>query len=132
MKLAGGETVHLKLAERGTRVGNRPWLWAREVRRLVQGNRQVSMVSTYLLGDAASQAAALMARWSQENFFKYMREHYGLDALVEYGTEAIPATVTVLNPAWRNLNREVRKMLAALRRYRERQQDASLDSSSTP
>jgi len=127
VKLASGETVHLKLAERGTRVGNRPWLWAREVRRLVQGNRQVSMVSTYLLGDAASQAAALMARWSQENFFKYMREHYGLDALVEYGTEAIPATVTVLNPAWRNLNREVRKKLGELRHYRQSQQSVCLE-----
>jgi hypothetical protein len=127
VKLVSGETVRLKLAERGTRVGNRPWLWAREVRRLVDGNRQVSMVSTHFLGDAASLAAALMARWSQENFFKYMREHYGLDALTEHGTEAIPATVTVLNPAWREINREVRKKHGELKSYRQRQQQASLD-----
>jgi hypothetical protein len=127
VKVVNGGTVRLKLAERGTRVGNRPWLWAREVRRLVDGNRQVSMVSTHFLGDAASLAAALMARWSQENFFKYMREHYGLDALVEHGTEPIPATVTVLNPAWRDLNRQVRKQLAELKRCRERQQSFGLD-----
>jgi hypothetical protein len=127
VKLANGATVRVKLAERGTKVGKRPWLWAREVRRLVDGNRQISMVSTHFAGDAASLAAALMARWSQENFFKYMREHYGLDALAEYGTETIPATVTVLNPVWRNLDREVRKELAELKIYRQSQQSVPLD-----
>src|SRR5207253_1376764 len=92
-----------------THVGKRPGLWVREVRKLAADGHQVSIVSTNFGGDAASQAAALMARWSQENFFKYMREHFGLDALVQYGTEEIPATVTVLNPAWRELDREVRK-----------------------
>jgi hypothetical protein len=82
VKLVNGETVRLKLAERGTWVGKRPGLWAREVRKLAEGGHQVSIVSTHFLADAASQAAALMARWSQENFFKYMREHYGLDAIL--------------------------------------------------
>lgn len=126
VKLASGETVRMKLAERGTRVGKRPGLWVREVRKLAEGGRQVSIVSTNLRGDAAAQAVALMARWSQENFFKYMREHFGLDALVEYGTEEIPATVTVLNPAWREIDREVRKKNAELKRYRELQQNVSL------
>ena len=71
-------------------------------------------MSTNRAGNAASQAAALMARWSQENFFKYMHQHFGLDALVQYGTEEIPATVTVLNPAWRQLNSQVRKQHAEL------------------
>jgi len=126
VKLASGETVRMQLAERGIRVGKRPGLWMREVRKLAAGGRQVSMVSTNLLGDAATQAAALMARWSQENFFQYMREHFGLDAWVQYGTEEIPATVTVLNPAWREINGQVRKKTAELKRYRELQQNGSL------
>ena len=109
VKLVSGETVRMKLAERGTHVGKRPGLWVREVRKLGTDGHQVSIVSTNFSGEAAAQAAALMARWSQENFFKYMREHFGLDALVQYGTEEIPATVTVLNPAWRELNRQVRQ-----------------------
>ena len=109
VKLVSGETVRMKLAERGTYLGKRPGLWVREVRKLAPDGHQVSIVSTNFLGDAASQAAALMARWSQENFFKYMREHFGLDALVERGTEQIPATVTVLNPAWREMDRAVRQ-----------------------
>jgi hypothetical protein len=126
VKLVSGETVRMKLAERETWVGKRPGLRVREVRKLAADGHQVSIVSTNLLGDAASQAVALMARWSQENFFKYMREHYGLDALVEYGTEEIPATVTVLNPAWRDLNREVRKKHLEMKRYQELQQSVSL------
>ena len=109
VKLVNGETVRMQLAERGTQVGKRPGLWVREVRKLGTGGHQVSIVSTNFSGDAAEQAVALMARWSQENFFKYMREHFGLDTLVQYGTEEIPATVTVLNPAWRELNRQVRQ-----------------------
>jgi hypothetical protein len=126
VKLVSGESVRMKLAERGTRVGRRPGIWVREVRKLGTGGHQVSIVSTNFSGDAASQAVALMARWSQENFFKYMREHFGLDALVQYGTEEIPATVTVLNPAWQALNREVRKKHKELRDLRKLQQNAGM------
>jgi Transposase protein len=126
VKLASGETVRMKLAERGTHVGKRPGLWVREVRKLAADGHQVSIVSTNFIGDAASQAVALMARWSQENFFKYMRAHFGLDALVQYGTEEIPATVTVLNPAWREADREVRKKNAELKRYQQLRGEVTL------
>src|SRR6266849_3824152 len=126
VKLASGETVPMKLAERGTQVGKRPGMWVREVRKLAADGRQVSIVSTNFSGDAASQAVALMARWSQENYFKYMPEHFGLDALVQYGTEEIPASVTVLNPAWRELDREVRKKLAECKRYQKLRGEVSL------
>jgi hypothetical protein len=107
-------------------VGKRPGLWVREVRKLAADGHQISIVSTNFLGDAASQAAALMARWSQENFFKYMRQHFSLDALVQYGTEEVPATVTVPNPAWRDLDRQVRKKQAELRSYQQQQQNVGL------
>jgi len=37
-------------------------------------------------------AAAMFARWCQENFFRYMRQHYNLDRLAEYGVEPVPDT----------------------------------------
>ena len=126
VKLVSGERVRMELAERGTQVGKRPGLWVREVRKLGADGHQVSIVSTNFSGDAATPAAALMARWSQENFFKYMREHYGLDALVQYGTEEIPATVTVLNPAWRELNRQVRQKQAECKSLQKLQQNVDL------
>jgi len=83
-------------------------------------------VSTNFTGDAAAQAVALLARWSQENFCQYMREHSGLDALVPYGTEEIPAAVTVLNPAGRDLHGAVRKKHAEGKRYPQLQQSLSV------
>jgi hypothetical protein len=42
------------------------------------------------------------------NFFRYMREHYSLDRLIEYGTESISDAVSVVNPAWRKLDSQTR------------------------
>jgi hypothetical protein len=49
----------------------------------------------------------MFARWSQENFFKYMREHYGLDRLVEYAVGPVPAAVSMVNPARRKLDSNI-------------------------
>ena len=58
--------------------------------------------------DLTRIAANIAARWSQENFLKYMREHYGLDRLIEHGTQPLPEAMVVVNPAWRRLNQSVR------------------------
>jgi hypothetical protein len=38
----------------------------------------------------------MFARWNQENFFKYMREHYGLDRLVEHGISPVASLCSPL------------------------------------
>ena len=126
MQLVNGETVRMKLAERGTHVGKRPGMWVREVRKLGADGHQIAIVSTNFSGDASAQAVALLARWSQENFFKYMREHFGLYALVQYGTEEMPATVTVVNPTWQELDRQVRKQHKAWKEIQKRQQNVGI------
>src|ERR1017187_81579 len=78
-----GVEVQLKLAEREIEL-SRKKLRVREVRRLAEGGRQISMVSTHPGGEGRRLAALLFARWSQENYFRYMRQHFGLDALVEH------------------------------------------------
>ncbi len=112
--LVNGETISMELAERGTRLPNE--LWVREVRRRTQGGHQVSVLSTDWQADLRVLAPRLMARWCQENFFKYMREHYGLDRLIEYGTTALPDTTRVVNPAWRQADQAVRRQRAVLTR----------------
>ena len=97
--LVNGESVTMALAERGTCLAN--GLWVREVRRRTADEHQVSVLSTDWRTELCLLASRLMARWCQENFFKYMREHYGLDRLIEYGTTALPDTTTVVNPARR-------------------------------
>lgn len=104
--LAGGETLSLKLAERGTQLSNR--LWVREIRKLNESGHQTSVLTTNFQAPMATLAVSLFARWSQENFFRYMREHYGLDRLVEYGTESIPDAIQVVNPEWRKCDAQIR------------------------
>ena len=62
----------------------------------------------------------MFARWSQENFFKYMRQNYNLDGLVDYSTEDIPDTTPVINPDYRRLDGEVRRELGKLNRRRSK------------
>ena len=37
-----------------------------------------------------------------------MRQHYGLDHLVEYGTKPIPDAIETVNPKWRRLDSQIR------------------------
>jgi hypothetical protein len=110
LTLANGETVNLALAERGTCLSN--GLWVREIRQREASGHQVSVLSTDYRSALASVAVRLFARWTQENFLKYMREHYAIDRLVEYGTEPLPETTTVVNPAWRKLDSLIRRQTA--------------------
>jgi hypothetical protein len=114
--LPAGEVVSLKLAERGSWIGDRrQGLWVREVRKLNPSGHQTSLIST-AYGQLGSQdAGRLFSRWSQENFFRYMMEHYAIDALNEYRTEVIPGTSRpVVNPAWRELEGQARSLKAKL------------------
>lgn len=104
------------LAERGTRLSN--GLWVREIRKLSDSGHQSSILSTDYRSDLAIAAAAMFARWNQENFFKYMREHYGLDRLVEHGTSPLPETTILVNPQWRSLDGQVRSSASKLSRAR--------------
>jgi len=54
------------------------------------------------LGPIKPLAAAMLPRWHQKNFFKYMRQHHGLDRMVEQGASPIPNTTRLVNPAWRH------------------------------
>jgi hypothetical protein len=106
VELAGGETMTLELAERGSRLSNN--LWLREIRKLTDSGHQTSILTTNFQAAMPTLAASLFARWSQENFFRYMREHYSLDRLIEYGTESIPDAISVVNPQWRKLDSQIR------------------------
>ncbi len=114
--LASGNTVSMPLAERGVLLGGR--LWAREVRKLRKGSGQTAIICTDPSRDLRSIAGTMFARWSQENFFKYMREQYNLDGLVDYSTERIPDTTEVINPAYREVDSEIKKLAARLGRRR--------------
>ena len=106
--LSSGACVAMDLAERGTFLGGK--VWVREIRKRTDSGHQTSVLASDYRSDPGPVAAAMFARWSQENFFKYMRQHYGLDRLVDYATEEIPDTTKVVNPAYRRLDGQVRSL----------------------
>lgn len=130
VRLINGEEVELSLAERGTRLSN--GLWVREVRQWDERDHQTAMVATDYTRNLDAVAVALFARWCQENFFAYMGRHYGLDRLIEYGTEPLPETTVVVNPAWRQKDQEVRRERALLTRQHAQLGACQCPANATP
>jgi hypothetical protein len=91
-------------------------LWVRELRKRTERGHQASILCTDYRAEAAPLAAAMFARWSQENFFKYAREHYSLDRLADYRTEVISEPLRVVNPDYRHLDGQVRSVTGTLSR----------------
>ena len=104
--MAGGETVDMALAEMGSLVGSgKQASWMREVRKLTESGHQVSLISTAFEVADTDLAARLFTRWCQENFFRYMMQHFALDLLGENATAPMSDTERVVNPLWRELNK---------------------------
>ena len=130
VRLANGEVSELALAERGTRLSND--LWVREVRQREDSGHQTAIVATDYQRELSGVAVAMFARWCQENFFQYMGQHYGLDRLIEYGTEPLPETTLVVNPAWRRKDQAVRRERALLVRQQAQLGALSLPVAASP
>jgi len=114
VRLGSGEELPMKLAERGVFLSRT--LWVREVRKLSISGHQTSVLATDYLSEMPLLAGAMFSRWSQENFFRYMRQHYALDRLVDYSVEAIPETTRMVNPEYRRLDGQVRSHTSKLHR----------------
>jgi hypothetical protein len=105
-----GREVAYTLADLGTRLKNN--LRLRQVVRLTDDGHQTPIVTSRRDLSAAEVAYRMFNRWRQENFFKYLREEYALDVLVDYDTDPADATRDVPNPARRKLNAKIRMAYA--------------------
>lgn len=119
--MPNGESVTMELAEMGSLVGSgKDAMWMREVRKLTESGHQTSLISTVYERPHVQLGARMFSRWCQENFFRYMMEHFAIDLLQEYGTEDLPDTERVVNPAWRALDRSRNSIKNKLRHRRAR------------
>ena len=57
-------------------------------------------------------ALFMFARWGQENFFKYMVESFGIDSITSYHKNPVPDMSPVVNPRYRELDRQHKKITA--------------------
>jgi prepilin-type processing-associated H-X9-DG protein len=109
VKMPHGEIIEMELAERGSLIGSKKSeeVWVREVRRETKNGHQTSIISTGYLLDLIITAICMFSRWTQENFFKYMNQHFDFDKIMEYETESIPGSTQVINPIWKDLDSKI-------------------------
>jgi len=88
----------------------------RQVTRLCDSGHQTTVITSRWDLRDIEVAYRMFERWRQENFFKYMREEFLLDALVDYQIEPEDPTHTIPNPERRALDKEIRAARADLAR----------------
>jgi len=108
-----GRSVSYELAERSTEL--LPGFRVREVRRLCANGHQTAVVTTCQDLPLAVVAYRMFERWTQENFFRYMGQHFALDALVTYAVEPADPQRTIPNPARKAAAKALATRRAALR-----------------
>jgi transposase len=108
-----GATLTYRLAER--RVELREGFWMREIRRLCGDGHQTSVLASPQDRPAEELAEQMFHRWRQENFFRYMRHHYALDALLTYNVEAADPQRLVRNPEKKAVTAQVRRVAGELK-----------------
>jgi hypothetical protein len=106
----------MQLAERGVWMAE--GFWMREIRRLGEKGHQTAILSSDYRSPLEVIGRHMFSRWTQENFFKYMDEHFDLDRLASYETAGADETKKVVNPVWRRLDAQCKSRSAALARRR--------------
>jgi transposase len=99
----------------------------RQVTRLTDTGHQTAVVTSRWDLSDIEVAYRMFERWRQENFFKYMRQEYLIDALVDYDVEPDDPSRSVPNPARKDSEKELRKARARLAELRAIYGTAALD-----
>jgi hypothetical protein len=82
----------------------------REIRKLGEGGHQTSILTTNHIISTEVVAGKMFSRWSQENFFRYLRQEYDFDKMVEYGVETLDENISVVNPLYSQLSYKLKKI----------------------
>ena len=122
-----GGREQYELADTEVTVGSKRLAMRQVTRRTVSRTgheHQTHIVTTRRDLPAVQVAWRMFERWRQENFFKYMRQEFAIDALVEYATEAADPDRDVPNPAYKAATKELAAARAALRKLQAEYGDA--------
>jgi hypothetical protein len=99
----------------------------RQVTRLTETRHQTAVLtSRWDLRDIVV-AYRMFERWRQENFFKYMRQEFLIDALVDYQAEPDDPNRSIPNPARKAVDKELRKARARYAKLQEKYGSTALD-----
>jgi hypothetical protein len=129
-----GETVRMKLAERGTYLVTKKekgkpveGIWVREIRKLTPSGHQTSIITTNFSLSIELIGVYMFARWCQENYFKYSTESFGIDFLISNKKNSIPDTYTMPNPDYISLNQEHKSISGKLAKQKQKLADKLME-----
>jgi hypothetical protein len=81
----------------------------REVRKLGDKGHQTSIVTTNKVLSTVKIASYMFARWVQENFFRYMRQEYALDKIIQYSVDKLDNNIQIVNQEYNNITYQIKK-----------------------
>jgi hypothetical protein len=105
VEIEGVETI-MSLAEKSVELDG---VHLREIRRLTKSGHQTSIITTHAKLSIEQVALYMFSRWSQENFFRYMRQDYDFDKIAQYTTDQIDNEFVVVNPAHNKVDYQLKK-----------------------
>jgi len=111
-----GRTIRYTLADQEVRL-LKGQVRLRQVTRRMDNGHQTPILTSRRDLPTAQVAFHMFERWRQENFFKYLREEYALDALAEHAVVADDPAREVPNPAWTAADAALRQAQAHADRW---------------
>lgn len=99
----------------------------RQVTRLTDNGKQTPILTSRWDLREVVIAYRMFERWRQENFFKYMRQEFLIDALSDYEVESDDPERSVPNPARKAVDKELAEARAHWNRLKQTWGDAQLD-----
>jgi transposase-like protein len=133
-----GRKVTYKLHEMSVRMGKTKVrtpqgdlvdFWMREVTVLrSDGEHQTRVLTTRQDLTAVEVLRRMFNRWRQENFFKYMRQEYAIDGLVEYTIEPMSPDVTKPNPDRKVIEKKLRVAKSELAKMEKEYGSAAIEN----
>lgn len=100
------QQINMDLCEQEVSLGGYTF---REVRRLSQSGHQTAIITNNPILQTKEIAGRMFARWSQENFFRYLIQDYDFDKMISFGVETIDMDKEVVNPQYRKLSHQLKK-----------------------
>jgi hypothetical protein len=99
--------VSMLICEKNITLANHQF---REIRKLSENGHQTSILCSHNTLSSIEAAIKMFARWSQENFFRYLIYDFDFDKMVEYGVESITGDIHVVNPEYTKLSSQIKKL----------------------
>lgn len=122
-----GRVVEYKLHDQAVRF-LKGKLRLRQITRLSDNGHQTQVIASRWDLTDLEVAYRMFERWRQENFFKYLREEFLLDALADYKVEPDDPTRTVPNPERHELDKQIRTARADVAKAEQTYGAAAVDN----